>query len=259
MILSESARNSRIRLLSSLLVQSTLLQSLAAIYLTSIKEADFFASLAFDAQKPEELAVEVVVHLGAARTSPCTKTPVGQSFSYTFPDVRLERRFHFGNAAVNEFNVLRIVRSQHSFSCSRVRWYVALYDATHISLLRSPAIQPRQRPFPVVVLETEVLEFQVSILRQTVGILSGEFRFLVFHFSLTPFDKFQVCSRDILIYQMVTMEMDSCVMNLLMPRQKKRDTRSLLRLSSCNRHIRALGVCLCLWCHLGVKQRISLK
>nr|DAI67350.1 MAG TPA: hypothetical protein [Caudoviricetes sp.] len=58
---------------------------------------------------------------------------------------------------------------------------------------------------------------------------------------------------------MVTMEMDSCVMNLLMSRQKKRDTRSLLRLSSCNRHIRALGVYLCLWCHLGVKQRISLK
>lgn len=146
-----------------------------------------FASLAFDAQKPEELAVEVVVHLGAARTSPCTKTPVGQSFRYTFPDVRLERRFNFGNAAVNEFNVLRIVRSQRSFSCSRVRWYVALYDATHIALLRSPAIQPRQCPFPVVVLETEVLEFQVSILRQKVGILSGEFRFLVFHFSLTPF------------------------------------------------------------------------
>ena len=131
-----------------------------------------------------------------------------------------------------------IVRSQRSFSCSRVRWYVALYNATHIALLRSPAIQPRQCPFPVVVLETEVLEFQVSILRQKVGILSGEFRFLVFHFfSLTPFDKFQVCSRDILIYQMVTMETDSCVMNLLMPRQKKRDTRSLLRLSSCNRHI----------------------
>lgn len=184
MILSESARNSRIRLLSSLLVQSTLLQSLVAIYLTSIKEPEFFALPAFDAQKPEELAVEVVVHLGAARTSPCTKTPVGQSLRYTFPDVRLERRFHFGNAAVNEFNVLRIVRSQRSFSCSRVRWYVALYNATHIALLRSPAIQPRQCPFPVVVLETEVLEFQVSILRQKVGILSGEFRFLVFHFFL---------------------------------------------------------------------------
>jgi hypothetical protein len=41
-----------------------------------IKAADFFASLPLDTQQPEELAVEVVVHLGAARTSPCTKTPV---------------------------------------------------------------------------------------------------------------------------------------------------------------------------------------
>ena len=41
---------------------------------------------------------------------------------------------------------------------------------------------------------------------------------------------------------MVTMEMDSCVMNLLMPRQKKRDTRSLLRLFA-GRHIRALVFC----------------
>ena len=81
------------------------------ITITSITHPDFFASLPFLAQEPEEVPIMLVVGLAAAGAAICLKLVVAVSLCHALFYVRCQCRIKFRNTPIHDVDAAGVEHS----------------------------------------------------------------------------------------------------------------------------------------------------
>lgn len=136
-----------------------------------IKAADFFASLPFLAQEPEEVPVMLVVGLAAAGTAICLKLVVAVSLCHALFNVRCQCRIKFRNALVYHVDAVGVEHSGQCDPLGRAFGWAPLDDAGNIIWRCLPPIDQSQGFLPVIVLPAKILQFVVPVSRNVVWVL----------------------------------------------------------------------------------------
>lgn len=138
---------------------------------SSIIEAEFFASLPFLAQEPEEVPVMLVVGLAAAGTAICLKLVVAVSLCHALFNVRCQCRIKFRNALVYHVDAVGVEHSGQCDPLGRAFGWAPLDDAGNIIWRCLPPIDQSQGFLPVIVLPAKILQFVVPVSRNVVWVL----------------------------------------------------------------------------------------
>lgn len=195
---------------SSHKINATRISITRIILITSIKQGDFFASLAFLAQNPEKISVCIVVDLPATGAALVSQNIITNALCYPFPNIGCQVFVQLADAAFKNINASGVVYSCKRSPLRRAFGRQALDHTLNIIRGCSPCIDADKRLLPLAVLPAKVFQLVVAVFWDVIGAFLGQFRFFTRHISFS-FYVAQAFLVHLALKRMIRVKPDDCV------------------------------------------------